>query len=92
MRTSDLFVIINGIIVLLLIGLLSRPEVSFELFVKFIVVLLKSGVIYAYLGFWALIAFFDITDRLYSVCICIDAMDSRIKDLHYMYEEINDTE
>ena len=90
MRTSDIFEITNGIIMILFIGLLFTDEVTVEMIVKLIGLLLESGIVYAYLGFWAVVALFGIIDRLYDGHAYLSNIRSGITDFNYMYKKNNE--
>ena len=60
MSNSDAFWVFNYAIVLLTVVLIVRPELTLEQVFKLIGFLLEHGVVYAYLGFWGVVASFDI--------------------------------
>ena len=89
MRTGDMFAITNGVIAILFIALLYTDDITLEMIAKFIGILLKSGIVYAYLGFWAVVALFDIVNRLYDGHTYISNINSSIKDFNYVYKKKN---
>ena len=90
MRTSDIFAITNGIIAILFIGLLYTDEVTLEMLIKLIGLLLDSGIIYAYLGFWAVMALYDIRNGIYYENMNLSNINSGISNFNYMYKKKNE--
>lgn len=60
MSNSNAFWAFNYVIALLTVVLIMRPELTLEQVFKLIGFLLEHGVVYAYIGFWGVVALFDI--------------------------------
>ena len=63
MSKSDAFWVSNYAIALFMVVLIARPELTLEQVFKLIGFLLEHGVVYAYIGFWGVVALFDISNR-----------------------------
>ena len=57
------FWVFNYVTVLLTVVLIVRPELTLEQVFKLIGFLLEHGVVYAYIGFWGVVALFDMSNR-----------------------------
>lgn len=62
MTFRDFFWASNYAIAIFMVVLIVRPELTLEQVLKLIGFLLEHGVVYAYLGFWGVVALFDISN------------------------------
>ena len=90
MLTSDKFVIVNGGIAVAITMLLYTDEVTLEMVARFFGFLLKSGIVYAYLGYWGVVALLEIGNGLDSGCAHLSKIRSDITDFNYVYKKKNE--